>query len=96
MGFVAWIVLNGMDEWPRAIFSLPLSAAIAYGLIRGYRGAWVIGMLFAVLGLLGTIGYVSSWRNGRPIELEEMTSIVVWLVTSALLLHPLTRRWTAR
>ena len=95
-GLIVWLGLNGFEAWPRAVFSAALSIAITYGLVRGYRGAWAIGMFFAVLGVLGTFGFVSSWINGAPIEPEEMTSIVVWLVTSAILLHPLTRRWTAR
>lgn len=96
MGFVAWVVLTGLDKLPRAIFSLPLSAAICYGLVRGYRGAWVIGMLFAVLGVLGTMGYINSWRNGSPIEPEVVSSLAVWAVTAAMLLHPLTRLWVNR
>lgn len=96
-GLVTWLALRGTDDWATAVLGALLPTLIAYGVIRGYRGAWIVAMFLAVLGVLGVVGYVFSWRSGPTREFaEETVSIGVWLVTTAMLVHPLTRQWAKR
>ena len=97
LGFLAWEVIlattRSQEVRPSLLssfFSGLLSIAIIYGILKGYRGAWFVAAFFSFLGVLGVIGLLS---NVGQIRADQWSSVVLWLASTVLLFHPLTRAW---
>ena len=96
---VVWVLLVWLDTgetvsstWLGTI----LGIAICIGLLRGYRGAWLVAMLFLTLGVLGAVGLVGSLIRDGGLPPQDWSGFVTWLISIPLLLHPLTRGWVTR
>lgn len=70
-----------------------LPILLTIGILKGYRAAWVIAVVFAALGVLGFLGYMTRVDELRW---HEWSSLVSWVVLTPLLIHPLTRSWASR
>lgn len=72
----------------RMVVSLLLPAAIAIGLWRGSRAAWIVAVALEVLAILLGIGHLMR-------ELVALGAVQIGgaLLLLALLLSPPTRRW---
>lgn len=80
---------GGFRVWP-TITGVIIVGAIWYGMIRGFRGAWVVALVLLILPLLGLPGHFV-----RQLSLG-FVSLVGLSATMFLLLHPLTRAWCWR
>ena len=94
IGAIAWTVLSG--NTPRALGGAFLQTALFIGLVKGYRAAHIIAIVFAATSLVGTAGFIQGALNGVPLRPQDYSAIATWLVTGALLLHPQTFAWASR
>ena len=94
VGLVAWVLLAGRFTPPTWLFSAALNIAIVVGLLRGYRGAWFVAMFFAMLSVVGTVAILQRWFTGATDDVvSEAVSLGTFVLSTLLLIHPLTRAW---
>lgn len=97
LGFVLWVLVVAIARSQDAgfsvlwfLFSALLTLAIAYGILRGYRGAWLVAAFFSVIGVLAVIDFLG---NVGEASADQWWSMILWFASTVLLFHPLTRAW---
>ena len=94
LGVAAWVLFGG--DVLRGVGGLVIGGAVGLGILFGHRAAWVLAIIFAAVGALGTIGFVMTVIAGKGLEPEQWSSVGVYVVSLVLLLHPLTHAWVSR
>ena len=96
VGLVVWMYFAWDGDLWRMAAPAILNVAIVVGLLRGYRGAWLVATLFAAISVVGTVGIVTALIAGNLPAPEQASGMVVYVLSTVCLFHPLTRDWTRR
>jgi hypothetical protein len=94
VALAVWTLLDGDPQ--RALGSTILNVLLVVGLLKAFRAAWIIALVFAGLGLIGAFGFLIEIASGTGLRAPDVSSMFFWVISSTLLIHPLTRAWATR